>query len=156
MKPKIRLTLELSDRYRPLIEAIREYLFKTGYKSGKTIFIKDVFKYALELVSDHIGFEIDDKVDLEFTTASNLSWKKETPEDKLQKKLERNNEFLREELRLARILSNTDKWPSEPLKEYEKDYKPKGLSIQEYIKMKELELWSVRSNNTDNHESMYI
>ena len=100
----------------------------------------DVFKYIFDIVADTLDIEISNGKDIEFIETDTLPYNEISPEEKLTRKMENNSEFRAEEYRLALELS---KDPKCPLVEYDRNYKPKGVSLQEFVRMKELDLWSV-------------
>lgn len=129
----IKVPLELVE----VIQAARKHLAHSGYKSGGIIFISDVFTWGLKLIAKELGIDLSNGLKLEFVEADTLPFNETSPEEKLTRKMETNSEFRAEEYRLALILSKDPKYP---LVEYDRDYKPKGISLQEFIKIKKLDL----------------
>ena len=122
----------------PIIQAARKHLSETGYKAaGSIIFISDVFTWGIKLIAKELNLDFTNGLDVEFVEADTLPYNKIEPSEKLTRKMEVNSEFRAEEYRLALELS---KDPKKPLVEYDRDYKPKGISLQEFVKMKELDL----------------
>ena len=96
-----------------------------------------VFLLGLELCKDLFSLTKN----ASFIEADKLSFKDLTPEEKYLKRLEHDKAFKEQEYRLAAELS------SEQLKEYEKDWKSRGLSILKYLEDKKLfkehDLWNI-------------
>ena len=130
---KLMFSVKVDRRYNELIIAAREYLTNNNYNAGKTVLISDVFRFGLDLIAKKIDFEISEN-SIEFVDADTLPVKDVTPKEKLIQKMEASKEFRTEEYRLAGILD------TKLLQEYDRDFKPKGLSLQEFIKFKELDL----------------
>lgn len=93
------------------------------------IFIGDVVQYALDLLADYLEIDFKNDEDLEFIDNVKVS-----SEELLVRKMEDEPDFRTAEFEIA------GKLDTNALKEYEKDFKPKGLSLQEYVKFKELNL----------------
>lgn len=93
------------------------------------IFIGDVVQYALDLLADHLGIDFKNDEDLEFIDDFKVS-----SEELLIRKMEDDPDFRSAEFKIA------GKLDTKSLTEYQKDFKPKGLSLQEYVKFKELDL----------------
>lgn len=120
-----------------IIQEARKHLANSGYKPGGIIFISDVFTWGIKLIAKELNIDISNGLNVEFVEAVTLPYNKVSPEEKHIRKMEANSEFRAEEYRLALELS---KDPKKPLVEYDRDYKPKGVSIQEFVKLKELDL----------------
>jgi hypothetical protein len=136
-KAVLKYSIELDEKYAGLIRTAMKHLADTNYKSvGKPIFVVDVFRWALGLVAEKLDYSFDGMA-LEFVEASELPRKSIDPYERYLKRCESNKAFAIEESRLAKILSED---PSHPLWDYDENYKPKGISLQEFVKMKELDL----------------
>lgn len=130
---RIKINFELPTRYENVVWKIYAYLKGNpkiiNKKEGDKIFQKDVFQYCVDLAMDILNLDFNKAdLDVEFVP------QKISPEEKLTRKMEDNTEFRTEEYRIA------GKLESKLLSEYEDTYKPKGLSLQEFIKFKELDL----------------
>jgi len=99
-------------------------------KMGKLIFVSDVFRYALDVLADTLEMDFKNDQDIEIIGPE----EKLSLEEKLVKRMEGDRVFRSEEFRLA------GKLDPESLIEYDLDFKPRGLSLQEFVKLKELDL----------------
>ena len=98
---------------------------------SKLIFVSDVFRYALDILADTLEMDFKNDQDIEIVEEP---LGKLSSEEKLVKRMERDPLFRSEEFRLAGKLG------TKLLQEYDNDFKPKGLSIQEFAKFKELDI----------------
>ena len=133
MKPlRFKVNFELPLRYESVIWNILAHLQanpkEIGKKEGDIIFTKYIYQYCVDVTMDHLELDFNDgeKEVLEFVgskTKKSKEW--------LLNKLESDIEFRKNEYKLAGKLS------PEQLKEYESNYMPEGISMQEYLAIKE-------------------
>ena len=127
-------SVRLPPSYEKVLSKGRKYLSEHPdlvNKIGKLIFVSDVFRYALDVLADTLDMDFkNDDQDIEIIEPLG----KPTLEEKLVQMMERDPIFRSEEFRIA------GKLDPESLIEYDLDFKPKGLSLQEYVKFKELDL----------------
>ena len=128
MKIRFKVNFELPIRYENVVWQILAHLKSNpkviGKKEGDTIFMKDIYQFAVDCAMDVLGINSFEKVDLEFVES------KKSKEWLLQK-LEGDIEFRKKEYKIAGDLS------PEQLKDYEANYMPDGISMQEYLAIKE-------------------
>jgi len=98
---------------------------------SKLIFVSDVFRYALDILADTLEMDFkNDNTDIEIVEPLG----KLSSEEKLIQHMERDPIFRSEEFRIA------GKLDPESLLEYDLEFKIKGLSLQEYVKFKEMDI----------------
>lgn len=126
-------SVRLPPSYEKVLNVGRKYLSEHPdlvNKMGKLIFVSDVFRYALDVLADTLEMDFKNIDDIEIVEPLG----KLTPEEKLVQRMEKDAIFRSEEFRLA------GKLDPESLIEYDLDFKDKGLSLQEFVKIKELDL----------------
>ena len=126
-------SVRLPPSYEKVLNKGRKYLSEHPdlvNKMGKLIFVSDVFRYALDVLADTLEMDFKNDQDIEIIGPE----EKLSLEEKLVKRMEGDRVFRSEEFRLA------GKLDPESLIEYDLDFKPRGLSLQEFVKLKELDL----------------
>lgn len=123
-------SIRLDPNYQKIIDAGKAYLFKypslVDKDASKLIFESDVFRFSLDLVADHLEME---KVEVD---SEDIEFIKVDPKEQLLRKQEKDPEYRKAELKAVKKLSQ------EMLAEYIAEYQTKGVSIQEYVLLKEL------------------
>ena len=126
-------SVRLPPSYEKVLNSGRKYLSEHPdlvNKMGKLIFVSDVFRYALDILADTLEMDFKNDQDIEIIEPE----EKLSLQEKLVKRMEGDRVFRSEEFRIA------GKLDPESLIEYDLDFKPKGLSLQEFVKIKELDL----------------
>ena len=126
-------SVRLPPSYEKVLNKGRKYLSEHPdlvQKQGKLIFVSDVFRYALDILADTLEMDFQNDQDIEIIEPLG----KLSLEEKLVQHMERDPIFRSEEFRIA------GKLDPESLLDYDLEYKPKGLSLQEYVKFKELDI----------------
>ncbi len=130
---KLQYSIKVPPGYITVIAKGKEYLNQhrdlLPKKSlASPIFIADVFQYSLDLLADHLNVEFKNEGDIEIV--ENPQILKRTPEEKYLDRLQSDKIFKKREYK-AQLTMTT-----EMTAEYTRDYRPKGISIIEYLEVR--------------------
>lgn len=130
---KLQFSIKLPKGYNTVLAKGRQYLMEhpdlIGKYAGKIVFVSDVFQWGLDMIADHLDIEFKNNGDLEMV--ENPRMLGQTPEEKLLERLDTDKVFK------AREYEATKRMTSEMYVEYDRDYKVKGISLTEYLTVKE-------------------
>lgn len=129
---KLQYSIKVGKDYNLVLEKGKQYLdyhrdLVPKKSPASPIFISDVFQYALDLLADHLDIDFkNNDADLEIVDEEPKVDLEQELSDKMANNLEfRKNEYLA-----------VAKMTPEMVTDYETNYKPGGLSCQEYLKFK--------------------
>ena len=129
MKPlRFKINFELPLKYENVIWKILAHLQANptviGKKEGDIVFTKDIYKFCVDCAMDHLEIDtFDNDVGIEIVDKKDKEW--------LLQKTADNPEFRKKEYLIAA------KMTPEELKDYETNYMRDGISMQEYMVIKE-------------------